>query len=236
MKRARNILIIFLFAFCGQAQDLRTSVAWEPNALMGNELFPAFLITTATMKYGDSSPIGNGKSVVVSVVAPSDGAKFKLVVEIPRLADNSVLEGVLPRRGVKYDLVPKINYQYDILTKIRQPIVVNSRFTLFINGQVVGQKIKPIRVRSINDAPMWWVLGNGRRMDMPFMVAAYVNEDHPWIDQLLREAINTRVVLVLLVTRDHNKTFCCKLRPFGTFFSEGVFDTVIFQPHLVPRR
>ena len=183
-----------------ESSSQRQNIIWEPNVVMDNQLFPSFLITTATFKLPtnftrDPSLIGSGLSMVgISVVAPIDGAKIKLIVTMPRVAETSIYEGVLPRSGMKYDVIPTINYRYDVLTNIRQPTIVNAIFTLFMNGKLVGTKTKPIRVRSVNDAPLWWVQSNGRRTDMPWMVAAYVNEDHPWIDQILREALNTRMV------------------------------------------
>src|SRR5229473_5997700 len=51
-----------------------------------------------------------------------------------------------------------------------------------------------MRVRSVNDCPTRFLLRNGRSVDASWMVGAYVNEEHPWIDQLLREALNTGAI------------------------------------------
>lgn len=180
--------------------ETRAGVAWEPYVVMDNQLFPSFLITTATLELprnftSDPKLLGTGLSTVgIRIMAATDGTEIKLVTKMPGIAEPSTYIGSVPKGMFQYDLIPHMNYKYDVLSNLKQPITVNAAFTLYINGELVGEKSKPIRVRSVNDVPLGAVMSNGQYIDMPWMVAAYVNEDHPWIDQLLREAINTRAV------------------------------------------
>jgi len=72
-----------------------------------------------------------------------------------------------------------------------QPTPTNLTVTLNIDGADVGTKTKTLRVRSVNDVPYARKSDNGSYQRMEWMFAAFVNENHPWIDPLLREALQT---------------------------------------------
>ena len=63
-----------------------------------------------------------------------------------------------------------------------------------INGKKIGRKIQTFSVRSINECLLGYYTKGRKFHDTGIFFAAYVNEDHPMIDQILREALNTRIV------------------------------------------
>jgi hypothetical protein len=71
---------------------------------------------------------------------------------------------------------------------------MNIKVVLYVNDEKVDEKFKTVTIRSINDAPLAFIHPDGTFDNYKWMFAAYVNENHPWIDQLLREAINTGVI------------------------------------------
>ena len=49
-------------------------------------------------------------------------------------------------------------------------------------------------LRSVNECLLGYVANGTKFYDTSIFFAAYVNEENPMIDQLLREALNTRIV------------------------------------------
>jgi len=63
-----------------------------------------------------------------------------------------------------------------------------------MNGTSMGQKVRTYSVRSINECLLAYLDSKQKFHDTGIFFAAYVNEEHPMIDKLLREALNTRLV------------------------------------------
>ena len=63
-----------------------------------------------------------------------------------------------------------------------------------MNGDDLGQRVRTFSVRSINECLLGYVANGTKFYDTSIFFAAYVNEENPMIDQLLREALNTRIV------------------------------------------
>ena len=58
----------------------------------------------------------------------------------------------------------------------------------------MGQRVRTFSVRSVNECLLGYVANGTKFYDTSIFFAAYVNEENPMIDQLLREALNTRIV------------------------------------------
>lgn len=58
----------------------------------------------------------------------------------------------------------------------------------------MGRHVKTMSVRSINECLLGYIDEKQKFHDTGIFFAAYVNEDHPMIDIILREALNTRIV------------------------------------------
>lgn len=187
------------------------AISWEPVIEMGQELYPSYLLATATatawagerrmvsIDQNGVHYIGDqlgqlGASVALPAGVARPGARVRLKIEARGLAARSVMEAVLPAAGVTLELFPRVLYDYDWLLAVRQPVPVNVSFRLFIDGESAGEASRVVRVRSVNDVPFAAVHRSGETQDLSWMFAAYVNENHPLVDQLLREALATGVV------------------------------------------
>jgi len=86
--------------------------------------------------------------------------------------------------------MPKIGWDYKMLTRTQTATPLNIYFRLVdpLTGAKV-EKIQTINLRSINDCIRFY---GGQ--DLRFMYAAYVNEDHPEIDNILSDALKTKMV------------------------------------------
>lgn len=193
-----------------QARQAADELYWEPVVALDRQLFPSLIVSTATMDPSDDGEdmeyfIGDPDGLIGAVVedAPA-GSTVKLVVKANRLMSQSSVRGSIDEPEEAYDIFPKINWKYDALLKSRQVQPMAVVMELFVNGESQGIKSETVTVRSLNDCPIFLMPtdkdGNPVEdesqavepgVDMSWMFAAYVNENHPWVDQILKEALQT---------------------------------------------
>ena len=106
----------------------------------------------------------------------------------------SVSEFVLNKPRTEYTIYPDIIWNYEALKNEVQAEPVSVAITVEMNGKDLGQRVRTFSVRSINECLLGYVSNGTKFHDTSIFFAAYVNEENPMIDQLLREALNTRIV------------------------------------------
>ncbi|HEX8372171.1 MAG TPA: hypothetical protein VF585_05295 [Chthoniobacterales bacterium] len=189
-----------------QAAD---KVEWEPAIYPENQLFPSMLISTATVQLPeetfstwDENHLGDTQgSIGVSVGGLAKGAKVEVIVQENDFLQKSVFSGVVdkPAEGDADMLIhPKIRYRYDLLGKVQQAIPLDITIELKVDGVSQGEKTQTINLRPINDC-LFGVEETDENdetisSDYMWLFAAYVNEDHPIVDQLLKSALKLDVV------------------------------------------
>lgn len=175
---------------------------WRPIVDMGGELFPAFVLATASMK---TNVLASGPRMIqsgnyfgdalglfgVQVTAPHAGTHVRVQITVPGFAAASEQDAVLAAQGQTYDLFPLMLYDYSALRKVREPTPVNVLYRLFVDDSLVGKKSKVIQVRSVNDAPFEWVTRQGQRLNLSWIFAAFVDENAPQVDSLLSAALRS---------------------------------------------
>lgn len=177
---------------------------WEPLIEMDGHIFPSLILSTATLSDSVKEKLNkvnqNNKfeilgdplglfTIAVNNVKPD--AKVKIEVSLGDIANDSIFEGVLKQKKI-YAIKPKIDYKFQQLSGIREPTPINIKFTIYVDGEKVGEQFKTATVVSVNDAPKATIDKNGHVInDFSWVYAAYVNENNLSIDSLLREAINT---------------------------------------------
>ncbi len=170
-------------------------VDWSVLSEFGDDLFPSLIIATSTFKpeeddneqvFGD--PMG---MLGVSIVAPSDHARVRVEVESQKLIQTSAIEVSLPNEGEEYHIFPVLKYDYDSLLKVRQPFPEVVTVRVKVAGKDAGEQQERMVARSINDCPFGIVDEDGEYTSLDIMFAAYVNENHPVVDSILAEALNS---------------------------------------------
>ncbi len=167
----------------------------EPD---GN-IFPSLVVAQSTMtldpdEEADPTALGDQMGLLgVGVKAPSDHAKVRVTISSPDIMYESTFTGELAAEGVVYSISPKIKWKYRELLKNRQQVPVDVTYRVSIDGGIADEIVKTCTLRSVNDCPHRMLIGDEIR-DTKWMFAAYVNEDHPWVDQLLKDALATGVV------------------------------------------
>lgn len=167
---------------------------------LGENIFPSAILSVATTDAqvivpSDSVYVGNPKSCV-AVRLKSRKAYTRVRVEVAGTPffSRSVSEFVLDRARTEYTVYPDIIWNYEALRNNVQAEPVSVAVTVEVNGEEMGQKVRTFSVRSINECLLGYVANGTDFHDTSLFFAAYVNEENPQIDALLREALNTRIV------------------------------------------
>jgi hypothetical protein len=171
---------------------------WRPWMEMGEQLFTSYIVATATQKWNRESDdfIGDAGGIIGVVVKPNkNGEKIKVTLEGNDLMNPSSIDATLPKADTVYYVYPKVSYKYQELLKVRQVVPLDLKFTVKLGAGEPTSQTLTIPVRPINDCP-FSINGEDENagFDMDFMFAAYVNENHPWIDKLLKDALKTGIV------------------------------------------
>jgi hypothetical protein len=89
---------------------------------------------------------------------------------------------------------PKIRFDARALATVREAFPTTAIFAVAVDGAPAVEQSRTIRVRSVNDVPFLYVTNTGQVQDFGFMFAAFVNENSPQIDGILKEALRFNAV------------------------------------------
>jgi hypothetical protein len=183
--------------------------SFTPLTGWDRQLFPSYLVATATIRLPEENEvdddtaeytvIGDRQGVLgVEIDAPADDTSVTVTISGNEILEPSVLECTLDEEGATYRIYPPVRYKYGVLGRNHQSIPVTIHYSVDIedeDGEVETEEhTATLTLRSVNDCPYAVAGADGYSTDISFMFAAYVNEQHPYVDKLLREALNENVV------------------------------------------
>src|SRR2546423_5643166 len=227
MNRNRSLVVALLVVAGLVPAVYGDEIEWTPEANMDHQLFPSLLIATATVRpvepedqeaeKPDPYLLGERFGLVgISIKAPAANTKVKVTVKENELMAASSWSGELAEADKDYFIAPKVNYKFERLRQTTQQVPMNVAFDVEVDGESVGAKLETLQVRSINDCPFAvanseetlndenFIAGNAA---LGWMFAAYVNENHPLLDKILQEALETKIVSAFKVTtHEHDET------------------------------
>ena len=189
-------LIVLTVGFSARA-EFETKAGWS------EQLFPSYLIATAAIKLPqdamgedeEQDVLGDAQGLLgVYVEADEDDTPVTVTITCDAIMEPSVFTGTLATAGETYTILPKIKYKYDALARQRQAQPITVTFSVEIGDEDAEEQSVTVTLRSINDCPFTVVDDDDEAHDVSFMFAAYVNEQHPFVDKVLREALDTGVV------------------------------------------
>jgi hypothetical protein len=192
MKLFRNVVALAITLTSGLLHADFTPIAgWD------QQLFPSYVLGTATIK-GDgkesANRFGDSNGVLgVEVVAPNDNSSIEVTIECDEFLSKSSYSCKLPKKGETYHVFPKIKYKYDQLSQCRQATPATVSYRVKLNKAAVEEESKTVTFRPISDCPMMLRSGD-EVVDISFTFATYVNEQHPYLDKLYREALDIGIV------------------------------------------
>ncbi len=181
---------------CTARAEFATETGWN------DQLFPSFIIATATIRLPEDAVeahegeqlLGDPQGLLgVTLEVEEDDTPVTVTVSCDAIMEPSVFTGTLTEAGETYRIFPKIKYKYDVLARRSQPGPVTVTFAVELGGEDAEVQTKTLTLRSVNDCP-FTIVEDEDTVDVSFMFAAYVNEQHPYLDKILREALNQRIV------------------------------------------
>ncbi|NDV81514.1 hypothetical protein [Bacteroides sp. 51] len=203
--RKKNVVVIGAALFVVLSVILILKIVslqsdFEITDELGGNIFPSAILSVATtdtqvIEPADSLYIGNPKSCIsVRVKSTSAYSRVRIeVLETPFFAQ-SISEFILEKPRTAYTIYPDIIWKYDALRDNNQAVPISVAVSVELNGKTLGQHVRTFSVRSLNECLLGYVTNGNKFHDTGLFFAAYVNEENPMIDKLLREALDTRIV------------------------------------------
>ena len=206
MKAVRRILLAVpaVLILAGSARAEFTLVdGWD------HQLFPSYLIATATVRAAvqqseeqdegeEQEPaqvLGDPHGVLgVKIESPGDEIDVNVTISGDEIMEESSLSCTLDEQGATYLIFPRIKYKYGVLARNKQSVPASVTFEVQIGDEEAETQTETITLRSVNDCPFTIGRADGGFADVSFTFAAYVNEQHPFVDKVLREALNSGIV------------------------------------------
>ncbi|WP_455496956.1 hypothetical protein [Coprobacter sp.] len=167
---------------------------------LGGNIFPSAILSVAVADTqivvpADTLYLGNPKSgIAIHIKSGKANSKVRVTIATTPFFEESVSEFILEKPKTEYRIYPDIIWKYEALKQSIQPSPVSVSIQVELNHKKMGQRIKTMSVRSINECLLGYIDEKQKFHDTGIFFAAYVNEDHPMIDLILREALNTRIV------------------------------------------
>ena len=195
---------VVLVGFFASIQNCRAT-DFQPILGWDGHLYPSYIVATATMpppkdeaaasrKPDQDITLGDRNGVLgVRVQAPFNNAPIVVTVLSDGWLESSSISVVLPEKGAFYRIMPKLKFRYAELVKTKQTVPATIEFQVKLNGKGLSNQSLSAVLHSINDCP-FSVSQEDETKEFGFVFAAYVNEQHPFIDKVLREALDGGIV------------------------------------------
>lgn len=170
---------------------------WQVVTEMNDVIYASFLITTATLRL-DTDPdpfvLGDQLGMVgAKITAPRDNCPVEVEISSPDYIQVSRFVGILPKAGETYGVWPVLKYDYGKLLSLHQTVPETLTVKVVLDGKPAGEESLRMQIRPINEVLFGFEDEDGFT-DMSWTFAAFVNENHPFIDEILREALNLGIV------------------------------------------
>ena len=178
---------------------------FTPIAGWDHQLFPSYIVATAAVRLPDEADdeddeadavvLGDRQGVLgIRIDAPAADVPITVTITGSDILEPSTFSTTLETEGTTYAVFPKIKYKYAALARNKQSVPVSVTFHVEVAGEEAEEKTATITLHSVNDCPYMIVHDEDSSTDISFMFAAYVNEQHPFVDKVLREALDGGVV------------------------------------------
>ena len=211
----------FLFSLLALATAplLNAEVTLAPWSYTETDLFPSAIISTATVDWnGDEESAEDKKTeddpklkkkdipiygdengwLAVDLIGLPKGAQVVVEISVDGFLKPSKWKGKITKvtREGEARIFPKAVWDYDALLKVRQQRPVNVTFKVTVNGEELPEETDTYLMKSLNDCPFYvlWDDEGEDFDDFSWIFAAYVNENHPWVDGILKEALESGLV------------------------------------------
>ncbi len=190
----------------------------QPHSITGKEIYPSALVSTATVDWnGDEQSAEDKKTDEDAQIRKHDLPLYGdenswLGIELEGLKKGAQVSVEITAEGFmkpskeqvtvktvgedgRVLVMPKIMWDFEALFKVRQQRPINVVFSASIDGTALPHVTETYTLRSINDCPLYLINKSGnQKTSLSFLFAAYVNENHPQVQDILKEALECGIV------------------------------------------
>ncbi|WP_143709077.1 hypothetical protein [[Flexibacter] sp. ATCC 35208] len=178
-----------------------TNLSWEPVTNFHAQVFPSFIIAWAS--YTGEKDVDMGSSLGFKIKSNVSGVVLKWEIESADKSYFKIDSGYITCKGSGETLnfMPKVAWDFRQLGKHQTSAPMDIYFRLIdpVTGARV-EKLVTATLRSINDCITLY-----DNQSYNFMFAAYVNEEHPLIDKILKEALDTKMISSVMGYQGFNR-------------------------------
>lgn len=170
------------------------NLTWEPVTKFDNQLFPSFIIGWASYKGVKDEDMGS--SLGFTINTNLNNVVLKWEIESADKSYFTIDSGYINCDNVRNtkQFMPRIAWNYRALAKHETSAPLNVYFRLIDpNSGTKVEKLVNVNLRSINDCLTYF---NGKSYQ--FLFTAFVNEDHPAIDRILKQMLDTKMIDAVL--------------------------------------
>lgn len=216
MKIIRQALVtaLLLKGVYGHAE-----LKWTPVMGMGREIFPSFVLATATMEKEPSFAsryagqenamhnillFGDWRHMAGVRIQTSDSeTKVRVEISGTKLIRPSKMDVTVRGPAHPCWIYPWLEFDYEALRAVREPIPETVTFKVYNfsdlkDGKpVVQSTTETLEIRSFFDCPVSRTVGSGptaQHDNWQWMFVAYVNENSPIIEPILQESLQSRLI------------------------------------------
>lgn len=211
-----TLCLLFLAVSTPLSMAAPSFTAWSYTE---KDIYPSAIVSTATVDWnGDTQDAEDRKSkddpgpkkhdlplygdengwIGVELTGVKKGTPVEVVVTIDGFMKPSKWKGVVTKvtRAGEARIFPKAVWDYAALMKVRQQRPVNATFQVKVGGEELPEDVETFQLKSLNDCPFYvlWDEEGEDFDDFSYLFAAYVNENHPQVDRILKEALGTGLV------------------------------------------
>ena len=169
------------------ASDVNFTVSADTS--FEQTIYPSFLLGLSNAIASSNQDFFDFK-----ITNPSANSVLKIKIEASNLNNETIFQTQLTTKGTVYSFSPLIKWNYTYLKQLNQPGDVNMTFVCIINDKEIDRKNLRISYRSVNECVYGLTDSKGNYTDMKWMFAAYVNEDNPNIDVILKDVLANKIV------------------------------------------
>lgn len=171
-----------------------TNFVWEPVAQFDGQLFPAMIISMANYKGDVNEPFMNSvKSSALGFRFNSSNSYIPLKWEIEsvdkKYFDKVTGDFMFENANQELYFMPNIPWNFSTLSKQTSSTPINIIYRLYDDNGNKVEKAVPLFMRSINDCIFQY---QDKKFD--FLFSAFIQEQHPEIDKILKEALATKFI------------------------------------------
>ncbi len=190
------IVVLFgLLAGCAEKKAVRTIDPQKVNfEVVYDKNFDGIIYPSLIMGLSNYNGKIESDFFTYRLTSPKDNSVLRIVMDSSAMNYVTIFQANMPEKGKEYTFYPLVKWKYDNLIKLKQPGKVDFTFTCYINDEEVDVKNMRLSYRSINECLLGLRDSTNKYIDYRWMFAAFVNEDHPWLDVMLNNILDQHLV------------------------------------------